>query len=253
MKVIVDILTEFWYLWLLVILVGILDLFMPRIKGFFGEKSVSFFLSKLDTSKYMVINDIMLQVGDKTIQIDHVIVSNYGVFVIETKNYKGGIIGNEFDEYWKQVIYKSKKNMINPIRQNYGHVQGLKEIIGDLNEVNYIPIVAFTTKADLKVKAKTDVVYTMNLVKTIKKYNKQTLSDSIKNQIYSKLTSLSIDNKENKKAHVEQIQNKLSDNKKKIHKDICPRCGGKLLLRKGKYGQFKGCSNYPKCRFTLKY
>ena len=93
----------------------------------------------------------------------------------------------------------------------------------------------------------------MNLVKTIKKYNKQTLSDSIKNQIYSKLTSLSIDNKENKKAHVEQIQNKLSDNKKKIHKDICPRCGGKLLLRKGKYGQFKGCSNYPKCRFTLKY
>jgi len=97
--VIVELLIRFWYLWVLVIAVGILDLFMPRIKGFFGEKSVSFFLSRLDETKYMVINDIMLQVGSKTTQIDHVVVSNYGVFVIETKNYKGWIIGNEFDEY----------------------------------------------------------------------------------------------------------------------------------------------------------
>jgi len=39
--VIVELLIRFWYLWVLVISVGILDLFMPRIKGFFGEKSVS--------------------------------------------------------------------------------------------------------------------------------------------------------------------------------------------------------------------
>jgi hypothetical protein len=252
MEVIVDILIKFWYLWALVIAVGILEVFMPRIKGFFGEKSVSFFLSRLDETKYMVINDLMLKVGSKTTQIDHVVVSNYGVFVIETKNYKGWIIGNEFDEYWKQVIYKSKKNMYNPIRQNYGHIQALKEIIRDFPEVNYIPIVVFTTKADLKVKSKTDVIYTINLLKTIKKYDKQTLRDSIKKQIYSKLISLSIDGKENRKAHVAQIQNRLIDNNNKINNDICPRCGGKLFLRKSKYGQFKGCSNYPKCRFILK-
>lgn len=50
---------------------------MPRIKGFFGEKSVSFFLSRIDETKYMVINDIMLQLGSKTTQIDHVVLSNY--------------------------------------------------------------------------------------------------------------------------------------------------------------------------------
>ncbi len=182
MEVGIELLIRFWYLWVLVIAVGILELFMPRIKGFFGEKSVSFFLSRLDKTKYMVINDI----------------------------------------------------------------------IGDFPEVNYIPIVVFTTKADLRVKSKTDVIYTINLIKTIKKYNKQTLRDSIKKQIYSKLISLSIDGKENRKAHVAQIQNRLIDNNNKINNDICPRCGGKLVLRKSKYGQFKGCSNYPKCRFIFK-
>lgn len=33
---------------------------------------------------------------------------------------------------------------------------------------------------------------------------------------------------------------------------ICPRCGNKLVVRNGKYGQFLGCSNYPKCTYTEK-
>ena len=31
--------------------------------------------------------------------------------------------------------------------------------------------------------------------------------------------------------------------------DICPKCGGRLVKRKGKYGEFIGCSNYPKCHY----
>ena len=30
---------------------------------------------------------------------------------------------------------------------------------------------------------------------------------------------------------------------------VCPWCNGKLILRKGKYGDFYGCENYPKCRY----
>lgn len=33
---------------------------------------------------------------------------------------------------------------------------------------------------------------------------------------------------------------------------ICPRCGGNLIDRNGKFGSFYGCSNYPKCKYTLK-
>lgn len=56
---------------------------------------------------------------------------------------------------------------------------------------------------------------------------------------------MNIDNKENRKAHVEAIHNNLSDKYKKVDANTCPKCGGELVIRNGKYGQFKGCSNYP--------
>ena len=252
MEILFELLTKFWYIWLLVIAALVLEIFMPKIKGYFGEKSVAFFLSKLDETKYKLINNIMLQVVDKTTQIDHVVVSNYGIFVIETKNYKGWIIENEFDDNWKQVIYKRKEMLHNPIKQNYGHIQALKEVLNDVSDINYISIVAFTTKADLKVTSKTDVVYTINLPKTIKKYNDETITDSVKDQIYAKLISLNIDSKDNRRAHVEAIHSNLADKRNKANSDICPKCGGTLVVRKSKYGAFKGCSNYPKCRFILK-
>ena len=31
---------------------------------------------------------------------------------------------------------------------------------------------------------------------------------------------------------------------------ICPRCGGSLKLRNGKFGSFLGCTSYPDCRYT---
>jgi hypothetical protein len=225
---------------------------MPKIKGYFGEKSVAFFLSSLDESKYKVINNIMLQVESKTTQIYHVIVSNYGIFVIETKNYKGWITGNEFDDYWKQTIYKRKERLYNPIKQNYGHIQALKELLSEFNDINYISIVAFTTKADIKVTSKTDVVYTINLAKTIKKYDNKTIADSVKDKIYSRLISLNIDSKDNRKAHVEAIHKSVLEKSKKVNNAICPKCGGEIVSRNGKYGQFRGCSNFPKCRFIAK-
>ncbi|MGG1553285.1 topoisomerase DNA-binding C4 zinc finger domain-containing protein [Paenibacillus ferrarius] len=44
----------------------------------------------------------------------------------------------------------------------------------------------------------------------------------------------------------------MAENKSKIAKDECPKCGGNLVERSGKYGKFKGCGNYPKCRFVVK-
>ncbi len=178
--------------------------------------------------------------------------SNYGIFVIETKNYQGWILGNEFDDYWTQVIFKRKEKLHNPIKQNYGHIQALKDALSEYADLNYISIVAFTTKADLKVKANTDVVYTVNLPKTIRKYSNETISDSDKEKIYEKLLSLNIDTKENRKAHVQAIHSNLADKHKKVDANTCPKCGGGLVLRNGKYGQFKGCGNYPKCRFVAK-
>ena len=79
---------------ILIIIAAVLKKFIPRLQGIIGERSVASFLSALDSKKYLIINDLMIENEGKTSQIDHVIVSNYGVFVIETKNYDGWILGN---------------------------------------------------------------------------------------------------------------------------------------------------------------
>jgi len=39
-------------------------------------------------------------------------------------------------------------------------------------------------------------------------------------------------------------------NSNKNKSKVCPKCGGELKERMGKYGKFLGCSNYPKCQYT---
>jgi DNA topoisomerase-1 len=37
---------------------------------------------------------------------------------------------------------------------------------------------------------------------------------------------------------------------KPLEGEFCPECGGQLLVRKGRYGEFIACSNFPKCKYT---
>ena len=50
--------------------------------------------------------------------------------------------------------------------------------------------------------------------------------------------------------HVNEIKEAKYVKKQKEKSGMCPKCGGTLVLRNGKYGKFYGCSNYPKCRYT---
>lgn len=250
MKDIMSLIVSTWYIWLLIIIFGIIGIFKAQIKGFFGEKTVTFFLSRLDKVRYKVINNLMLEVEGKTSQIDHVVISNYGIFVIETKNYKGWILGDEYSDYWTQVIYKRKEKLYNPIKQNYGHVKALRECLKEYNNVPMHPIVVFTTKADLKIDVTSDVAYTVNLLRTIRKYQSECVSDDLRDKIFNYMTSTNIQSKGTLKKHVESIHDTKNATNEKISNNICPKCGGSLTLRKGKYGNFKGCSNYPNCKFT---
>lgn len=90
----------------------------PKIKGTLGEYKVSLKLKRLTKKKYIVLNNILLKIGETTTQIDHVVISKSGIFIIETKNYKGWIHGHENSNYWTQTIYKHKTKFRNPIKQN---------------------------------------------------------------------------------------------------------------------------------------
>ena len=69
----------------------------------------------LDKERYHLIKDVTLPTTDGTTQIDHIIVSIYGVFVVETKNMKGWIFGSPQQKTWTQKIYKHSQKFQNPL------------------------------------------------------------------------------------------------------------------------------------------
>lgn len=233
-----------------------------NILGKLGEKKVKKILSHLDPNHYIVLNDLYVPKGDQqTSQIDHLVISSCGIFIIETKNYKGWIFGSEDSQYWKQVIYKKKSNIYNPIRQNAGHIQAIKNYLGNvMDEIPIYSIIVFTNKANLKFKnpfQQAAVIKCRHLLETIK--NRQQ-SNSISNfriqEIKEKLAKLIVTDqtkqKKLAKQHIHQVRQDLHRKQEKIYQDICPRCGNKLVKRSGKHGSFKGCSHYPACKFTAK-
>lgn len=233
-----------------IILILIWFLFKPKIKGIIGEKTTSSILLFLDKSKYKVINNVVLKSGDKTSQIDHIVISDYGIFVIETKNYKGWILGSENSEYWTQVIYKRKEKLYNPIRQNLSHIKALKDCLYEFPDIDYKSIIVFSTKAEIKVNTTTDVVNSYQLIGTIKKYKSLNLTEYEKESVFKKINTLNLVKTYDKKQHVKSIKQRIQKREDSIKKNKCPQCGDNLTVRKGKYGNFLGCNSYPKCKFT---
>jgi hypothetical protein len=241
------------YVILALLLVLSFTLKSPIFKGFVGEKSVIYQLNKLDKEKYFILNNITIpSTKGKTTQIDHIVVSEYGIFVIETKNYKGWILGDEKSDYWTQVIFKRKERLYNPLRQNFGHIQALKALLGEFEEIPFMSVISFSIRADLKVKVTTsEVIYTKHLLRTINKYKEVFLArDEVRN-IYNTFQAASIKDENVKKDHVKAIKSDMAENNNKIANNECPKCGGMLVERRGKYGKFKGCGNFPRCRFVL--
>ena len=220
----------------------------PSWRGKQGESMVSDKLHGL-SRKYHVLDDILIRNGIYTSQIDHVVVSPYGIFVVETKNYKGWITGGQFSEEWTQHLRGQKNDFRNPIKQNYGHIKALEQLL-DLDKSAFISIVAFSDRATLKMDIDDGVVNFRELKGYIKSFSNVKFTDEQVERYTNIIRSADINTKENKKAHVKNIQNEIDRKENDIEQGICPKCGGTLVERKGKYGKFLGCSNYPQCRFT---
>lgn len=216
------------------------------IKGHVGEARVRFEIEKLGSVNQFVINNLVLNVGEnKTAQIDHVLINRNGIFVIETKNYSGRIYGNENQLEWTQVLsYGNVKNKIyNPLKQNKSHIYHISNVLTEK-----LPI----TSAVVFVKGNIDFidaqgVYTLKGLKRLINEPHGQLTDEQMKKAYTELmnaNNTSISTRE----HVENIRSMQSD----VKNNVCPRCGKKLVLRNGKYGEFYGCSGYPSCKFIKK-
>jgi hypothetical protein len=165
--------------------------------------------------------------------------------------YRGWIFGKENSDFWTQVIYKSKTSFRNPIKQNYGHIIALREVLTEYKHINYIPIVVFAGSAVLKcVDTKTDVIYPESLYATILSHRGiEQLSASDIEKIHTKLNSISLKDRKSRRYHIKNVKTSVNKYDDHIVSKTCPKCNGTLVLRSSRYGEFLGCSNYPKCKF----
>lgn len=219
----------------------------PENNGKAGEKRVA---RKLDwlPKEYMTLNDILLPTSYGTTQIDHIVVSPYGIFVIETKNYKGWIFGHQDSEEWKQSLlgkitiwgWSSEQHKFrNPIRQNLAHFRAVRAILKDVGDFTIIPIVVFADSADLNITVPNHTVINWyNLRSTIKAYSTPCISQDNLKRIVEKLTAANITAEGSRERHISKVQKIQQDRELAIANRRCPKCGGNLVQRQGKFGSF---------------
>jgi hypothetical protein len=99
---------------------------------------------------YHLMNHITVQLEDGTTQVDHILVSRFGVFVIETKDYKGWIFANAKHASWTQVLFTKKFKFQNPIFQNLRHGRAVQGILDFLPPEVIKSVVVFTGEAEFK-------------------------------------------------------------------------------------------------------
>ncbi len=226
---------------------------IPKIKGKIGEKSVAMVLSFLPKEEYTVLNDIIIKNKDKTSQIDHIVISPYGIFVIETKNYKGWIYGNTNSKYWIQNIWGNKYKLYNPIFQNNSHIKALKEALSEYDNLKYIPAIVFIRTNKIQLYGNNEyILWRSELIPYIKQFSQPIIDQETCRHIVAILSIKSINGREGLKLHIENVKNTITNNYSTQNKHICPICGGIMVKRSGQYGAFYGCSNYPKCKYTAK-
>lgn len=145
--------STFWWILLLFIVTGIIKAFKPFLKGKMGEFAVAAHVKLyLDRDSYTLLNDCTLpDEQNQTTQIDHILLSPFGIFVIETKNYKGWIFGSQHQKTWTQKIYKKSFKFQNPLHQNYKHQKVLEDILSDIVEPQFIhSLIVFMPDCEFK-------------------------------------------------------------------------------------------------------
>lgn len=118
--------------------------------GMKGEADVARRLAEDLDNSYYVYNDISVRSGFRRAQIDHLVVSKQGIFLIETKNWRGRIVGDEREKAWLQYRYPDSpaRRVSNPVMQNQRHVSVLEAALqaGGAPPMAIVPLLVFTAR-----------------------------------------------------------------------------------------------------------
>lgn len=250
--------------------------------GIAGEENILFEL-KNSGMDMVVLQDVYLEYEDLSAQIDFFVITPKMNFLLECKNLIGNIEINNNGDFIRTFEYggrKVKEGLYSPITQNERHMQVWKNcnlrdagtvqkllMKAGFDNFNKSLVVLANPKTVLndrfaKKEVKAKVLRADQLIATIKKMNDE--SDAASISMKGMLESAEYI----KRLHVEQrtdytkkYMDLIAEEEAKQEnastasgEKVCPRCGGKLVLRTARNGayagnQFYGCSNYPRCKF----
>ena len=240
--------------WLIPIIVVVSILKSPWGKGQMGELFVRFMLRlRLDKTVYLPLHNVTLATLDGSTQIDHVLVSRFGIFSIETKNMQGWIFGSERQAEWTQKIFKRSFRFQNPLRQNYKHTKALQAALQVPPEAIH-SVVVFVGGSTFKTEMPANVTYGGGCVRFILSFTQPVFDTRQVQRLVQQLqTGRLAPTRATHTAHVQQLKERHNPQAERK----CPQCGSAMALRTAKSGanagkQFWGCSTFPKCRVIQK-
>ena len=129
----------------------------------------------LDAKDYEILHDVFLPGTDGVpTQIDHLVVSRYGVFVIEMKNWVGSIYPGEHS--WVKVTSRKQQELENPLRQNVRHVKTIAERLTIPEELIH-GMVAVSPRAKFAGRMPKGVYFFMQIPYIIRNFTQPVIKD----------------------------------------------------------------------------
>jgi restriction system protein len=214
----------------------------------------------LDKKVYHLINNITLPDEGESTLFDSIIVSPYGLFVIEANNMKGLISSGEYQEIWTQTVSKSIHRFRSPLHQTTGKAAMLQVWLG-LESDKVFPITVFVGDCIFTSPMPDNVIHDGGYIRYIKSKTKPLLSNAEVQQIICQLTKGRL--KPTTHTHIQHMSHVQGcmESMQTLAKETataCPRCGSIMILRTVTQGpeagcQFWSCSTYPKCRMVTEF
>ena len=224
-------------------------------KGVLGEAILRFSAYLLlDAKIYHPFHDVTLRTDDGSTQIDHVFVSRFGVFVVETKNLKGWIFGTADQPVWTQKIHRKSFRFQNPLRQNYRHTKAI-EVALDLPQEQVFSVVAFVGGSSFKSLMPPNVTSGEGCTRYILSHRQLIFTDAQVSKLCAAIDARRLTpGFKTSRAHVNILKERHTA---RTTEPTCPGCGGAMQLRATKSGstagkEFWGCVAYPRCRGVRK-
>ncbi len=181
------------WVWIVPLALLIVYLFSPRFRGDIAETRVRRLLANgLEKSRHTILDDVVIPSGGGTIRIDHVVVSKFGLFVIESQYAPGWVSGGEFQEQWKRSQFNRSRRFENPAHRVAMQAHALERLL-QVPATKIIPIVAMVGTQGFKTPMPDHVVQAEKLIPLLRKKTHQRLDEDQARRLLKAIEEVRID------------------------------------------------------------